>query len=135
MKTYVLDASALVHFIGDYSGAMRVQQLFEEADRGLVRLLASVVNIGEMFYRAWQTDGEERARNAFALVSRLPLAMIPVDLAQSLKAGEIKARNKIPYVDCLVAALASLHNATLVTSDEDFAKLGRNFPILWLPNR
>jgi predicted nucleic acid-binding protein len=61
--------------------------------------------------------------------------MIPVDLEQSLKAGEIKARHKLPYVDCIAASLAMLRKATLVTSDDDFAKLGRHFPILWLQRR
>jgi predicted nucleic acid-binding protein len=53
-------------------------------------------------------------------------------MAQALKAAELKARHKIPYVDCLAAALAELQRATLVTADTDFEKLGRHFPILWL---
>jgi predicted nucleic acid-binding protein len=48
-----------------------------------------------------------------------------------LKAGELKALHKIPYVDCIAAALVSQQQATLVTSDRDFEKLGRHFPILW----
>jgi predicted nucleic acid-binding protein len=135
VKTYVLDASALVNFIADSAGAGRVQQLFEEAYRGHLALLASVVNVGEVFYKAWQTEGEEHARSVIDLVSRLPFAMIPVDLEQSLKAGEIKARHKLPYVDCIAASLAMLRKATLVTSDDDFAKLGRHFHILWLQRR
>jgi predicted nucleic acid-binding protein len=35
-------------------------------------------------------------------------------------------------VDCLAAALAVLQQATLVTSDHDFDKLGRHFPVLWI---
>jgi len=40
--------------------------------------------------------------------------------------------HKIPYVDCLAAALAALNQATLVTSDRDFEKLGRDSPLLWI---
>jgi len=40
--------------------------------------------------------------------------------------------HKIPYVDCLAAALAALNQATLVTSDRDFEKLGRHFLLLWI---
>jgi hypothetical protein len=36
---------------------------------------------------------------------------VPVDLPQVMKAGEIKAVHKIPYVDCIAAALASLQKA------------------------
>jgi len=92
----------------------------------------SVLNLGEVYYLTWQRTGEEGARQAVARFSRLPIQIIPVDLPQSLKAGELKALHKIPYVDCLAAALAILQQATLVTSDHDFDKLGRHFPILWI---
>jgi predicted nucleic acid-binding protein len=65
-------------------------------------------------------------------LSLLPIRVVPVDLPQVLKAGELTALHKVPYVDCPVAALASIHQATLVTSDRDFEKLGRQFPILWI---
>jgi len=35
-------------------------------------------------------------------------------------------------VDSIAAALALLRQATLVTSDRDFEKLGRRVPVLWL---
>jgi len=38
-------------------------------------------------------------------------------------------------MDCVAAALAMLHQATLVTSDRDFQKLERNIPILWIGRR
>jgi predicted nucleic acid-binding protein len=66
-------------------------------------------------------------------LSRLPIRVVSVDLPQVLKAGELKALHKIPYVDCMAAALAVEQRATLVTSDRDFEKLGRQFPILWNP--
>jgi predicted nucleic acid-binding protein len=47
-------------------------------------------------------------------------------------AAEIKAVHKIPYADCVAAALTVLQRATLVTSDRDFEKLGRQFPVLWI---
>ena len=49
-----------------------------------------------------------------------------------MKAGELKAVHKIPYVDGIVAALAVLQQATLVTSERDFEKLGSHFPVLWI---
>jgi predicted nucleic acid-binding protein len=62
----------------------------------------------------------------FALQTKI----VVVDFLQGLQAGELKALHKIPYVDCVAAALAILHQAVLVTSDRDFEKLGRHFPIL-----
>jgi predicted nucleic acid-binding protein len=131
-RTYVLDASAMLDFVEDGPGAERMEQLFKEAVHRGTRLLISVANWGEVFYHQWQQRGEETARRAIAGLSRLPLEVLPVDLAQAMKAGELKAVHKIPYVDCIAAALATLENATLVTSDRDFEKLGRNFPVLWI---
>ena len=131
-RTYVLDASALLVFLLKDAGSVRVLQLLNDADRTGVPILVSVVNWGEVFYQSWQRHGEQSARETMDDFSHLPIQILPVDLPQVLKAGELKALHKIPYVDCLAAALATLHHATLVTSDRDFEKLGRQFPVLWI---
>src|ERR1700693_2179381 len=111
-KTYVLDASAVLNLLTGEPGAGRVAQLVREADRLRTPLLASVANWGEVFYLSWQRHGEQAAREALGDLSRLPIRVLPVDLAQATKAGELKAIHKIPYVDCLAAALAVLQQAT-----------------------
>ncbi len=131
-KTYVLDASALFVLLDNRPGARRIQQLLEEATRLRTHLLASVVNWGEVFYLSWQRHGEQSARDTLDDLSRLPIRVVPLDLPQAVKAGEIKALHGIPYVDCMAASLAASNQATLVTADRDFEKLGRHFPILWL---
>ena len=129
---YVLDANALLDFVEDGPGAERVEHLFTEAFRRNAPVLVSVVNWGEVFYHSWQKRGEESARRTIANLSRLPIELVAVDVSQSLQAGEIKARHKIPYVDCLAAALAMIRQAILVTSDRDFEKLGRRIQVLWI---
>ena len=90
---------------------------------------------GEVFYHSWQERGEEFARKTISNLSRLPIETVPVDQEQSLKAGELKARHRIPYVDCLAAALAIMRRAVLVTSDRDFEKLGRRVQVFWTRHR
>jgi predicted nucleic acid-binding protein len=131
-KTYVLDASAVLILLTSEPGADRIEELVREADRSGAPLVASVANWGEVFYLTWQRHGEQSARAVLGDLSRLPIRVVPVDLTQALKAGELKALHKIPYMDCLAAALAILQDSTLVTSDRDFEKLGRQFPILWI---
>jgi len=128
---YVLDANALLDFIEDGRGALRVEKLLTSARQRSTPLLISVVNWGEVFYHLWQERGEEAARQILARLSRLAIETVPVDLAQSLKAGEIKAVHKIPYVDSIAAALAEMRNGILVTADRDFEKLGRRVQVLW----
>ena len=130
-KTYVLDANALLDLLVNGPGAERVEHLLRSA-RPATPLLVSAVNWGEVFYISWQRHGEESARQTLADLLQLPIRIVPVDVPQVLKAGELKAVHKIPYVDCLAAALAVLSQATLVTSDRDFEKLGRHFPVLWI---
>jgi predicted nucleic acid-binding protein len=131
-RTYVLDANAVLNLAEDSGGAEQVERLCQEATRGSTLLFISVVNWGEVFYYMWQRHGEEKARRTIGNLSRLPLNLVPVDLPQVLNAGEIKAVHKIPYVDCLAAALAEIRQAVLVTSDRDFEKLGRRVQVLWL---
>lgn len=132
MRDFVLDASAAIDYVQSGSGANKMEQLLADALRQQLRLYISVLHLAEVFYLTWQRTGEERARETVASFSRLPIQIVQVDLPQALKAGELKARHKIPYVDCVAAALALQQHATLVTSDRDFEKLGRHFPVLWL---
>ena len=132
IRTYVFDANALLDLVDGGPGAHRVRDLLREALHQRSVIMISVLNWGEIFYHLWQKLGGQQANQILATLSRLPLQLMPVDLSQSLKAGEIKALHKIPYVDCIAAAVAELHGAILVTSDRDFEKLGRRVQVLWL---
>ena len=131
-RRYVLDASALLTLLLREPGFHRVEQLIHEAQLSANPLLLSVVNWGEILYLSWQRHGEHVARATMADLARFPIRTLPVDIMQAERASELKVTHQIPYVDCIAAALASLNHATLVTSDRDFEKLGRHFPILWL---
>jgi predicted nucleic acid-binding protein len=95
--------------------------------------MISVINLGEVFYLVWAGHGETKARSMLADLQRLPMQVVPVDLSLTLQASELKVRHKLPYADSFAAALALAQNATLVTSDRDFEKLGRLVSVLWLP--
>lgn len=131
-KTYVLDANAILDYVQDGPGAATMERVFREAFRDDAVLMISVINLGEVFYLLWRDKGEQQARQTIDDLVLLPLQIIPVDLPQALKAGELKALHKIPYADGIAAALAIGQNATIVTSDRDFEKFGRRIPVLWL---
>ncbi|HEY6467704.1 MAG TPA: type II toxin-antitoxin system VapC family toxin [Candidatus Acidoferrales bacterium] len=132
MKTYVLDASAVLDLLENGPGAQRVEQILAGADKRENAVSMSVLNWGEVFYNVWQHHGEEAARSAIAELSRLPIEIVPVDQEQALKAGEIKTFHKLSFVDCVAGSLAELRNSTLVTADRDFKKVGRRIRVLWL---
>jgi uncharacterized protein len=130
-EIYVLDASALLSFLTKGSGAERVRRLLKET-RPATPLLVSAINWGELFYISWQRHGEQSARKTLADFLQLPIRVLPVDVPLVLQAAELKAAHQIPYADCFAAALAVTNQATLVTSDRHFEKLGRHFPVLWI---
>jgi uncharacterized protein len=132
MRSYILDASALLDLLENGPGAARVEQLISGTQKGEKSLSISVLNWGETFYSIWQHHGEETARREIARMSRLPIEVVDVDQEQALKAGEIKALHKLSFVDCVAAALTELRNSILVTADRDFQKLGRRIQVLWL---
>lgn len=134
-ENYVLDASAVIDFVESGPGVRKVDQILHAAALEQADIFVSVMNLGEVFYWLWMKRSEERARQTLDGFSRLPLQVVPVDLPQAIKAGELKALHKIPYVDCIAAALTLQHGATLVTADRDFEKLGRRFSVAWLPRR
>ena len=134
-KSYVLDANAILDYVQDGPGAATVERLLREVSRLGAALMISVINLGEAFYYLWRNKGEQKARLTIDELVLLPLQIVPVDLPQALRAGELKAIHKVPYADGMAAALALQHRATLVTADRDFEKLGRQFPVLWLPRR
>lgn len=134
-KTYVLDANAILDYLQDGPGARTVERLLREAFRGDTALMISVVNLGEVFYLLWKATGEQSAGQTIDDLTLLPLEIVPADLSQAMKAGELKATYRIPYVDGIAAALALQQRAAVVTSDRDFEKLGRQLPVLWLSRR
>src|SRR6266851_4589855 len=135
MKTYVLDASALFAFLRDKPGASKVDELLKEAMRGRARVLMSAVNYGEVYGTILREYGPEQALTAVHAVNPLPIEVLDVTPQRACRAADVKATHKLHklyYVDSFAAALAIEHKATLVTSDSDFRKLGRGFPVVWL---
>ncbi|MGD0413990.1 MAG: type II toxin-antitoxin system VapC family toxin [Terriglobales bacterium] len=132
MKTYVLDASALIAFLRDQPGASRVDELLREAMRGRTRVLMSAVNYGEVYGLILRQNGQEQAWAAIQAVSPLSIEVLDTTPQRACRAADMKVKHNLYYADSFAAALAIEHQATLVTSDSDFRKLGHRFPVVWL---
>src|SRR5579863_2659536 len=131
MKRIVLDASAVMTFFENRPGADKVEELIHLGVAGKRQLLMSVVNWGEVYYSTWRAHGPGVARKIIEDIAQLPIDIVPADLALTHAAAELRATNKLPYTDAFAAALASLRNASLATSDKDFASVEKKIDILW----
>jgi predicted nucleic acid-binding protein len=131
----VLDANALIGFFeGRRPAAERVRRLLAEADRIGVPLWMSAVNWGEVFYIEWRRYGEAKARQAEANLQRLPVVVVAADRDRATRAAAIKQKHSLGYADAFAAELAIDREATLVTADPEFSKLGKKLSVYSLPH-
>src|ERR1700733_7066058 len=100
MKRTVLDASAIMSFFEDRSGAEDLEELLAQGVAGKAELFMSVVNWGEVYYSIWRAHGHEAARKVAAEISQLPIEVVDADSGLTRAAAELHARHKLPYADC-----------------------------------
>ena len=90
------------------------------------------INLGEVYYKTIRTVGLREAKKFLENFSRLPLSIILPDSELIWKAAELKAEYSISYADCFAAATALRYEASILTGDPEFKKLGSLVPIEWL---
>jgi predicted nucleic acid-binding protein len=134
IRRYVLDANALIGFFEGRRGVSeKVSRLLSDALRQDSPLLMSAVNWGEVFYMEWRYQGEAKAREAEAILQRMPVAVIAADRERATRAGALKQRHGLGYADAFAAELAMERGACLVTADPEFSKVGSGLSVYSLP--
>jgi ribonuclease VapC len=134
MKIYILDASAVIRYLTNGIGEEKVAALIHRSHKHEVSLLISMVNWGEALYILAGKIGLEKATSVLKSMTAV-LESVAVDEELAEAAAIIKFHYKMGYADCYAAALAMRMDATLVTSDPEFVKLGKKLKILALPRR
>ncbi len=135
MRSYVLDASALLRFLHNEAGGARVEQLLIEAQQGQAELSMSAVNWGEVIYIVCRESGLREAQEIVAAIKSMPLSIeaAAADLAEA--AALFKERWKVPYADAFAGALGERSGATLVTADNDFRRVRSGLILEFLPSK
>jgi predicted nucleic acid-binding protein len=131
VKTYVLDASALMTFFEGRPGAEKVEELLATSAETKRPLLMSVVNWGEAYYSVSCARGEKAAGEKLKQIAQLPIDIVGVDMELAKVAATLKAEHNLPYADCFAAALTRLKKAMLVTADRDFEIVKEILRIVW----
>src|ERR1035438_7605038 len=131
MKIYVLDASAVIRYLTKGIGEEKVDALMRRSAKGEARLVISVINWGEALYSVAKKAGLAEATADLKTLGAL-VESVAADEAHTEAAATIRLNYKLAYADCFAAALAIRMDATLVTTDPDFLKLGRKLKILEL---
>lgn len=132
MKRIVLDASAVMTFFENRSGADKVEELITLAVAGKRELFMSVVNWGEVYYSVWRAHGQQKAKQLIAEIAQLPVEIVDADFEVTKIAASFHAEGKLPYADCFAAGLGKHYKAAVVTSDRDFTLVQGQVDVLFV---
>jgi uncharacterized protein len=133
VRRHVLDANALLILVANRPGAKRVDRLLQEAARAGTPVFMSAVNWGEVVYSMRKARGEVEAKQLVRGVEQLALNIVSADRDRATTAGEFKAVYGLAYADSFAASLAQELQATLITADPDFRKVGNKLKVEFLP--
>lgn len=129
---YILDCYALIAYLADEPAAVHIERRLASAHAGDIRLLLSVINLGEVLYIIERKGGLDRAQEILALIRQLPIEIQTAQEEAVLMAAHIKAHHAISYADAFVVALAEQTGGTILTSDPEFRSVQDIVNIEWL---
>ena len=132
VASYVFDSFALIAHLEGEARGRPVRGLLTALKEGRARVCMSVVNVGEVVYRARKQHGVHLAESALRFIRSLAMELHDADLDLTLAAAALKAEYPIAYADAFAAALAQKLDATLVTGDPEFKLLEDVISIEWL---
>lgn len=118
--TVLLDTSALLLHYFDAPGGRRIMDLITD---GANEILVASISLAELARRLVATGVDPAAARSTALsYASLAGRVIPVDAAAAIRAFELAttAGRRIPLANVLIAACASISDATLVHRDDHF---------------
>ncbi len=115
---YVLDACALIAFLGNEAGADIVEELLVRSKRKEIELFINTINLLEIYYGVFHAAGKEKAEEVLHTIKELPLEIVnKISKNVFLEAGGLKAQNSISLADSIAVAEANVRNAKFVTAD------------------
>ena len=129
---YVLDSYAMLAYLDGETGMERVRMVLEQALNAQVRVLLSMINVGEVLYITEREIGLVPAQAALAAIDQLPIEFLPVTREAVLAAAHIKANHPIAYADAFAVAAAQEFNATVLTGDPEFQAVSELVTVEWL---
>jgi len=117
--TYVLDACALVALINGEEGAGAVDNLFQQAVKGEIKLYMSIINLLEVYYGFIGDIGVAKTQEILKAIDKTPLVIINTISQQAYhEAARIKGTHrKLSLADSVGIATAAELDGLFVTSD------------------
>jgi predicted nucleic acid-binding protein len=134
MKSYVLDACAIIALYAKEKNHEIIAQIYEEAASGKISLIMHRVNLLEVYYYVFKRESRANADKIFQNIQQSKIKLMD-DLDDSFlkSAGYYKSTYKISFADSFVLAAGQRCNATIITADHEFDKAEQveNLQFLW----
>lgn len=120
MLTHLLDTSAWLTHLFREPGYADISKLFLEPGN---QVGVSVISLVEVHSRLRALKIEHRFEQVVAEYRELFAQILPVDEPTALRAASLRqsAGHRVPAIDAVIAAAASLQSAVLVHRDPHFA--------------
>lgn len=112
--THVVDASALIAYFKDEPGHERFVELLADEENVLA---IHIVNLCEVYYGYYRSDGPKRAGEAWSKAVSFLQVLEKADQSFMKRVGRWKATRDIPLGDAFAAATAENDAVPLVTTD------------------
>ena len=120
-RNVIIDTGVLTLF---FSGESDVRPVFLDIERGRNNGYVTAVNLSEFYYKTCENMGEEVARLWYFQCREL-LHTLETSRELSLLAGKEKCHQdgNLSLADCYALAAAKSLNGTLLTTDQELAKV------------
>jgi predicted nucleic acid-binding protein len=106
--------------------------LILKAEDGSVKLLMSVVNLGEVWYSIARATSPATADQYIHEIEGMAIEIVDAEWTLTRQASVYKANGNIAFGDCFAAALAKNRKAELITGDKEFKVVEGEIKILWI---
>lgn len=132
MPTEILDSFALLSWLQDERGGEFVKARLKVASLGDVRLVMSVINLGEVLYLVERKHKLEAAQAILAAILDLPIEVLQATQDRVFTAAHVKANHAVSYADAFAIAAAQELDAAILTGDPEFKRVEGMVDIVWL---
>ncbi len=137
MDKYILDACALIAYYADEEGADLVQDIISKAYFEESEISISKINLFEVFYDIYKSEGEVEAKNFLQEITGFPIKIIEtIEKPVFFEAGRLKSSYRISLADSIFLAEVLVNEDYIgVTADHhefDIVKSREKINLLWI---
>jgi predicted nucleic acid-binding protein len=136
MTVYVLDSSALIRYIDNEAGAVRVEQILAACAALRARAVLSAVQWGEVSGNVRKRFGSKKEEQTMTQLLPSEVEIVTVTGERAVRAAALRVDRKIPFADAFAVELTmGSAEHVLVTADYDFKAVEDLIKIEFLPQK